>query len=305
MILPISTIIPTRNRWELLHETLTTLLEQTDLPTEIIVIDASDVPIEKGAIEALKHQASSVGSSLIWEKANQCGAAPQRNQGYALARQPFIHFMDDDIILERDCLQQLWKAMQSSTRAGGVSAMIVNEKYHAPGPFSRWLFAWLNGGELPTYAGRCLGCGLTLMPSDDPALPETSRVDWLVTGCVLYRREALPDPPFPALFTGASLAEDLALSLTVGKKWNLFNARTARLWHKAPGGDHKSDLAKLSEMEVLNRHYVMRHVLERDSWHDYLQFWFVSFILLIQPDGWRRFPARLLGRLRAAVKLAS
>lgn len=303
MILPVSTVIPTRNRWRNLQETLTSLLAQTKLPAEIIVIDASDTTPANNEIEPFIHQALSGGASLRWEAASLQGAAPQRNQGYAFATQPFVHFMDDDIIMEQDCLQRLWGAMQSSAHAGGVSAMIANEKYHPPGPFSRWLFAWLNGEELPTYAGRCLGCGLTLMPSDDPALPEIVPVDWLVTGCVIYRREAMPDPPFPARFTGASLAEDLALSLRVGKKWGLFNARNARVFHQAPGGDHKRDLIKLSEMEVLNRHYVMKYILERDSWYDYVQFWFVNFITLIRPGDWKSLLARLIGRLRAAIRL--
>jgi len=292
----------------LLCETLQSLLEQSALPSEIIVIDASDEPILEKAFESLHVQASSLGVSLKWPTATQRGAAPQRNQGHALTTLPFIHFMDDDVLLEKDCLKELWKAMDSNAGAGGVSAMIVNEKYQPPGPFSRWLFSWLNGGELPTYAGRCLGCGVTTLPSDDPSLPEAVPVDWLVTGCVLYRRQALPDPPFPALFNGASLAEDLALSLTVGRKWKLFNARQARLQHRAPGGDHKRNLAALSEMEVLNRHHIMTRILERNQWSDHFQFWFVNLLMLpsmlIQPGGWRRFPSYLLGRLRAAAKLA-
>ncbi len=55
-------------------------------------------------------------------------------------------------------------------------------------------------------------------------------VEWLNTTCTLYRREALPDPPFLSHFTGYSLMEDLALSLTVGKRWKLANARGLRIF---------------------------------------------------------------------------
>jgi len=60
----------------------------------------------------------------------------------------------------------------------------------------------------------------------------------------MYRREAIPSPPFPEHFSGYSMMEDLTLSLVVGRKWKLANARTARIYHDSQPGTHKSNSAR-------------------------------------------------------------
>jgi len=106
---------------------------------------------------------------------------------------------------------------------------------------------------------------VNLLPEDRSDLPEIVAVDWLNTTCTMYRREALPNPPFPCHFTGYSLMEDLALSLTVGKRWKLANARTARIFHDSQPADYKADIRSRSCMELVNRHFVMTRVMGKSS----------------------------------------
>ena len=135
------------------------------------------------------------------------------------------------------------------------------------------MFALMNGSASTSYAGKVLGPAINLLPVDDPGLPEVVPVEWLNTTCTLYRREALPAPAFDSIFTGYSLMEDLTLSLRVGKSWALANARTARIYHDSQPGAHKSDVAALSCMELVNRHYVMTRVLERRRLRDFVRLW--------------------------------
>jgi len=65
--------------------------------------------------------------------------------------------------------------------------------------------------------------------------------------------------------------EDLALSLEVGKNWNLANVRTARIYHDSQSGGMKSDISSLAEMELINRHYVMTQVLQKRGVMDYVK----------------------------------
>lgn len=303
-LLPVSVVIPTRERQTLLQQTLEKLKGQTALPQEIIIVDGS-APVE---LDRLRHWLAAEWSEYTGRievvAAEKLGAAPQRNQGCARSRCANVLFMDDDILMEPDCLERLWLALESDPYLAGVSAMLVNEHYHSPGRFSSRLFAWLNGGALPSYAGRCLGPGLTTYPDDDDALPEVVTVDWLITGCVLYRRQFLPAPPFHVYFTGASIGEDLALSLTVGRTHRLANARTARALHMRQHSAISAARTKaLAEMELLNRHFIMKEILQRTSWRDYLQFFLVNFGLfpatLLQHGGSERFLPRLRGRLVA------
>jgi hypothetical protein len=70
----------------------------------------------------------------------------------------------------------------------------------------------------------------------------------------------------------------LALSAMVSRNWTLLNARTARIFHDSQPGDHKKDLAQLAEMDLVNRHYVMRHVLGRKGFKNYFKlFLFAMF----------------------------
>jgi hypothetical protein len=169
------------------------------------------------------------------------------------------------------CFARLWSALDSDRGLGGVNAMIINQRYQAPGRISRLMFRLMAGVAQISYAGRVIGPAVNLLPEDRDDLPDVVPVEWLNTTCTLYRRDALADPPFPAQFRGYSLMEDLALSLTVGKRWRLANARTARIFHDSQPGTHKSDSVALAEMQLVNRHYVMTRILGRDRIVDYMK----------------------------------
>ena len=191
------------------------------------------------------------------------------------------------------CFARLWSALKSDRGLGAVNAMITNQRYQAPGRISRLMFRLMAGAPQVSYAGRVLGPAVNLLPEDRDDLPEVVPVEWLNTACTLYRREALPDPPFPAQFHGYSLMEDLTLSLTVGKRWQLANARTARIFHDSQPGIAQVRSSNSVGDAILNRHYVMTDMLGRTrirritasyrSW--------MAFSHLLQPAraarGWR------------------
>lgn len=269
-ILPVSAIVPTRNRPIPLARTLESLAAQGVLPAELIVIDGSADVTSKQVVE--RHAAQwSPGCAVVWQAASQLGGAVQRNQGVAIATQPFICFCDDDILFEPDCVTRLWRAIQSDPKLGGLNAMIVNQQYQSPGFISRTVFALMHGRSEKSFAGKVIGPAVNLLPEDRSDLPDMVPVEWLNLGCTMYRREALPSPPFDVFFTGYSLMEDLALSLHVGKRWNLANARTARIFHNSGLGVHKADERALAAMELINRHYVMTQVLDRKTVMDYFK----------------------------------
>ena len=303
--LPISAIVPTLDRPAALGRTLHSLAAQGVLPAELLVIDGSAGTASKEVVEQFAvHWPGQC--AVLWRKASQLGAAVQRNQGAALATQAVVWFFDDDIVFETGCLQRLWQALESDRALAGVNAMITNESYHPPGLVSRTVFAILNGRSEPSYAGRVLGPAVNLLPEDGDALPEVVPVEWLYGGCALYRREALPEPPFDSVFTGYSLMEDLALSLRVGRHRKLANVRTARIFHDSHLGAYKLDPRALSCMELVNRHYVMTRILERVRFRDFCKLWFwelfqLAVAAISEPLG-ARFWLVLQGKLRA-VKL--
>lgn len=303
-ISPISALVPTRNRAEAFARTLNSLTQQILQPVEMIVVDGS----EDDQTKDLCHQEiPGLITKIRYYRASAIGAATQRNQAIAHATQDFIWLMDDDIVLEPDCLLRLWMALNSNPDLGGVNAMITNQRYLPPGRISRTLFQLLHGKAEDSYAGKCIGPALNLLPEDDPTLPEIVPVEWLNTTCTLYRREALPQPLFTSNFVGYSLMEDVTLSLMVGKHWKLANARTARIFHDSQPGDHKNNSGVLARMELINRHYVMTQILERRQFQDYLKLTVLQFFevaaLLQNLKGWKSLPVVLSGKFGAIREL--
>lgn len=299
--LPVSAVIPTRQRAQVLSRTLASLLAQGVLPAELIVVDASDDTATKLAVAAFGAQVGG-DCKVCCLRADVCGAASQRNQGVVVATQPVIWFLDDDILFEPDCVSRLWAAFKSAEDIGGANAMITNQRYQSPGRVSRLMFQLMAGARRESYAGCILGPAINLLPEDREHMPDIVPVEWLNTTCTLYRRELLPDPPFTSHFTGYSMMEDATLSLLVGRKARLVNARTARIFHDSQPGAHKSDAVEMASMELVNRHYVMTEILGRKSWMDHLKlFIWQSFGLLSSlrhAAGWRALPDQLLGRWR-------
>lgn len=303
-ILPISALIPTRNRADVFRRTLESLALQNCQAQEIIVVDGSDNADTK---EICHHSSDGLLSDIKYFAAEKLGAATQRNQAIAYASQEIIWLLDDDILLETDCLQRLWIALQSDPDMGGVNAMITNQKYSSPGRVSRILFEFLDGKKRQSYAGKCIGPALNLLPEDREDLPDIVPVEWLNTTCVLYKRNALPNPLFPAHFKGYSLMEDVTLSLTVGKQWKLANARTARIYHDSQPGDHKNNERILSQMDLVNRHFVMTKILDRCSLQDYLKLivlqLFAIAALFGKNGNIKHLPAVVLGKIGGTLEI--
>jgi glycosyltransferase involved in cell wall biosynthesis len=300
-LIPVSVVIPTQDRAAVLHRTLESLAAQSHQPAHIILVDASEDQATRSL--CVERAIPGLGSEVIWLAAKKRGAAIQRNQGVHECRHSVIGFFDDDILFEPDCLARLWRALQSDACLGGVNAMITNQRYQAPGRVSRLMFRWMAGRPEESYAGRVLGPAVNLLPEDRDDLPGVVPVEWLNTTCTLYRREALPQPPFPDIFTGYSLMEDLALSLTVGTHWQLANARTARIYHDSQPGRHKDELAETSQMELVNRYYVMNKVMRQRGFQNYarLALWELFQLTSCVIDGrggiglWRVLRGKILG----------
>ncbi len=276
-----SGVIPTINRADVLSRTLASLQKQDWQPEELIIIDASQDASTRELIQSRAPDFLARGCRLSWQRATLAGAASQRNQGVAAASKPFIWFFDDDILFEPDCVARLWASLSSDAELGGVNAMIVNQQYHPPGMVSRFMFRMMAGNKAASYAGRVIGPGVNLLPEDRDDLPAVVPVEWLNTTCTLYRREALPDPVFSNRFIGYSVGEDLALSLIVGRRWKLANARTARIIHDSQPGPHKDDLASVARMAFGNRHFIMVNVLDRRKTSDRVKFACWEFFQLI------------------------
>src|SRR5689334_23116609 len=91
---PVSFVIPTKDRFARLSKTLGSLSAQSATPQEVIVVDASGSSFSETDEAKVFRQSF---QHFVCVRAEQPGAAIQRNQGVRLARMPLIAFCDDDI----------------------------------------------------------------------------------------------------------------------------------------------------------------------------------------------------------------
>jgi GT2 family glycosyltransferase len=298
----IAAVVATGARTPSLRRMLESVAALSMQPAQIVIVDSSDDSQTRRMCEL---GIPGLRCPFRWLPAIHKGAAAQRNRGVKEAAEPFVWFVDDDIRMESDCLAKLHEALAADSKLGGVSATIVNQRYQAPGRISRSMFALMQGRFEPSFAGKVIGPAVNLLPDDREDLPKIAPVQWLNTTCTLYRREALPDPPFEGFFTGYSLMEDLALSLTVAKRgWKLANVRTARIFHDSQSGAHKSNVEELARMELVNRHYIMTQIMGRTTPTDYAKLAaFQLFNLVTGFRDWRNWPRQVAGKIAGAREI--
>lgn len=259
----LSFVIPTRNRSGRLRATLRALAGQTDAPEEVVVVDASDNSVDfTQLVVEFSHQFR----RFIAVKAERPGAASQRNQGVALATGGLIGFCDDDIDFEPGCVRALRAFLMTEGAFGGVSATITNQAPRSFGRATRWVVRLMDAKPEQPLDGRVIGPVINFLPRIREAAKDVCDSEWLPTTCTIYRRLALPQPPFDAQFQGYSMLEDVCLSMRVARTGSrLAVLRDARIFHDTQPGDHKRSVSGLAAMGIRNRFYVATTMLGRSG----------------------------------------
>lgn len=144
-VLPVSLIIPTRNRPDLAFEAVQAVLRGDCLPDEIIVVDHSDEPNRRLA------ELVPVGPTLnyLWERKR--GVSRGRNTGIAAARHDIVAFIDDDVLAEPDWLAVLVRSLTEAGPRAVVAGAALHGEPEAPG---RYATALLADRERRSYVGR-------------------------------------------------------------------------------------------------------------------------------------------------------
>jgi glycosyltransferase involved in cell wall biosynthesis len=118
----VSVIIPTFHREQLVLEAIGSVLAHRDISIEILVLDDS---VEGSAEKAV---ASVDDSRVRYVKCAETSLgrpALVRNRGASLARGRYLHFLDDDDLLEHDVLNVLSDCLDHSPQAGCAFGAII------------------------------------------------------------------------------------------------------------------------------------------------------------------------------------
>ena len=158
----VSVIIPCHNAEAWIGETVESVMNQRDVPCELIVVD-------DGSTDASARVAQSVGGrQMRLIRQEHKGVAAARNAGTTVARGTFLQYLDADDLLTSGAIR------------ARVTALLMSRADVAYGDFVRWERQTDGSFKLGRFVTRKLG-----------ARPDIELlVDaWWPPGALLYRRE--------------------------------------------------------------------------------------------------------------------
>lgn len=123
----VSVVIPTRNRWPLLADALSSALGQHDVTVEVIVVD------DASSDETAERLAGIEDSRLtILRNHTPAGQAAARNQGLRAARAEWLAFLDDDDLWHPCKLRSQLDALKGSGTSWAYGAAVVVDAGRRP-----------------------------------------------------------------------------------------------------------------------------------------------------------------------------
>jgi glycosyltransferase involved in cell wall biosynthesis len=153
----ISIVIPTRNRWSTLSQTLTGALRQTGVQLEVIVVD-------DGSTDETPSRLAELGEPRVRTVRHETSrhVAAARNSGIAAARGEWIGFLDDDDLWAPSKLRaQLDAAAADDALFAWCAGLVVDERravtetWEAPDP-ADILPRLLRGNWMPAGASNVI-----------------------------------------------------------------------------------------------------------------------------------------------------
>jgi glycosyltransferase involved in cell wall biosynthesis len=225
---------------------LASLSKQTVPPAQIVIVDASNPPIE-----GLLAQYSSLPITYVREFPPSL--ARQRNAGMAALqdRIAVAGYIDDDIELAADATERMLAFWESaSPEVGGAAFTIVNQ------PLPHSVFGLLSQMFLlnSRKVGAVLSSGFSTSITPQP---HNVKTEWLYGGATVWRRPVIAKFQYDEWYIGHGYLEDLDFSYRVSREYELWLVADARLWHwtRPIRPERNVDLGK---QQIVNRMYFVR-----------------------------------------------
>ncbi|HET7341550.1 MAG TPA: glycosyltransferase family A protein [Methylomirabilota bacterium] len=203
--LSVSVVMPTKNRAPLLAEAVRSLLAQTAMADELIVVDQSDDNAGRTRVSALlAAQPAARRPRLVYVLDRSIpGAAAARNVGFDRASGDVIVCWDDDVLAEATVLERLLTHYRLAAECAGLAPLITN--YAVPNVLRRlhrWIFC-----RGPFHDERQPIYWYWRRQPRPARLPVR-----MFTGAMMsFRRAVLQDLRHDGRYRGASIGEDIDL----------------------------------------------------------------------------------------------
>lgn len=240
----IAFVVPTMNRPDDLRNMLESVVSQSCLPDQIVIVDAGDITVDQVVREF-------PSLNTVYLREYPPSLSRQRNVGMAAVDQSIslAGYIDDDIVFEPGTIEAMLKFWEnSSSDVGGARFNIMNEGL----PKLIWL------RSLFLIESRTRGA---LMPSGFQSsisvMKDTTWVRWLSGGATIWRRSVIDEFKYDEWFQGTGYLEDLDYSFNVGIKYKMAVVADAQVQHLSHPLRKDMNYV-LGKWQAINRMYFIR-----------------------------------------------
>jgi GT2 family glycosyltransferase len=246
----VSIVVPTKNRPDEVAHLLASVRAQPSMPLEVIVVDQSTPAYELEPFAELVHlHDAAIG-----------GASAARNRGALAAAGDVILFLDDDVVLESDCVGEIARTFAARPDLVGAQCAIYNPWDDAP-------------PSLYDLSTRIFEHGFF---DSRPVRRSGEQIPRLIDGLAsAYRREFLKRERFDEALPGYSLAEDWDLTKRAARYGALTIVATARVRHEH-SAKNRHDAASYMRLRRNNILYLYEKLnASRDPRNRFWKQWWV------------------------------
>jgi len=267
----VSVIIPTKNRPGNIRECVNSLLGQTYPINELIIVDGSDDDRTEHYVRSCLKDRATFNCVYVRQKAG--GMAHARNIGLENANNAIISFLDDDVILDKNYLNEIVSIFieDEEGKIGGVGGKAVERGESRLSNIFYFVFGLV-------FLRDSFNKGSVTIAGHHAALPDKpSFVKWLDGKSMAYRKSVLSefrDDEQLERLGAYAFYEDLDLSYSVSKKYLLFINTNARLIHNH--SPSRPDPFKINNIKIQNHYYLIKkHQFNR------IAFWWSTIGLVL------------------------
>jgi GT2 family glycosyltransferase len=242
---------------------------------------------------------------------NPPNAVRQREAAIKIATGEFLLFLDDDVVLEPECVAHMMDLLKTNADLVGVTADFNNQAWPQPTKMWQWYLLYVLGLRKEEWQGRVVGPLLRFGYNPVPAGP--APMEWLGTCNSLVRYSAYQQAGgFSKFFLHrCTINEDVDLGLKLSRIGRILFCPAARMsHHHAPEGRVTPMLA--AEDDLFNRFFILRQTLGMSALRAFLLVTLYfgiettsSFLGCVRRLNFRNFFPRLGGHLRALGRISS
>lgn len=265
----ISVVICTKGRLKEPLDCVNSITKQTHLPNSIIIVDGNDSNDLKNELtKVLEH--TDINYIHIDQKIKS-GLTSARNLSILYAKDDYILFLDDDVILDNNYIKFIFEVYSGNgSEVGGVQGLITNAEPNRLLTIFTSLFLFKRNPK-----GKVLRSGIAIYPY----VNEMIQVDWLSGSNMCYRKKILAEYKFDESLKGYGAREDVDFSYRVSKKYKLLICPKAKLIHEHSDTGRMSKI-DASSMSIVNQLYFFEKNCKTKKTDYFFFFWSHIGILL-------------------------